>query len=155
MMKRQPNEWKKIFANDISDKELVSKIYEELIQHTHTHKKHHKQPNLKMSRGLNRHFSKEDIRKANITPWSRKCKIKPQWNNTSYLLEWLLPKRQQTSVGEEVEKREPSHTVSGNVNRCNHYGKHSKISQKIKNRTTNNLANILKDICNCSQQHLQ
>ena len=26
--KRQPKEWKKIFANDISDKRLVSKIYE-------------------------------------------------------------------------------------------------------------------------------
>ena len=27
--KRQPTEWEKIFANDISDKGLVSKIYEE------------------------------------------------------------------------------------------------------------------------------
>ena len=30
--KRQPPEWEKIFANDISDKGLVSKIYKELIQ---------------------------------------------------------------------------------------------------------------------------
>ena len=30
--KRQPTEWEKIFANDISDKELVSKIYKELIK---------------------------------------------------------------------------------------------------------------------------
>ena len=30
--KRQPTEWEKIFANDISDKGLVSKIYEELIK---------------------------------------------------------------------------------------------------------------------------
>ena len=30
--KRQPMEWEKIFANDISDEELVSKIYKELIQ---------------------------------------------------------------------------------------------------------------------------
>ena len=29
--KRQPTEWEKIFANDISDKGLVSKIYEELL----------------------------------------------------------------------------------------------------------------------------
>ena len=28
--KRQTTEWKKIFANDISDKVLVSKIYKEL-----------------------------------------------------------------------------------------------------------------------------
>ena len=31
--KRQPTEWEKIFANDISDKGLVSKIYKELIKH--------------------------------------------------------------------------------------------------------------------------
>ena len=31
-MKRQPTEWKKIFANHISDKELISKMYKELIQ---------------------------------------------------------------------------------------------------------------------------
>ena len=30
--KRQPTEWEKIFANDISDKGLVSKIYKELIK---------------------------------------------------------------------------------------------------------------------------
>ena len=30
--KRQPTEWEKIFANDLSDKGLVSKIYKELTQ---------------------------------------------------------------------------------------------------------------------------
>ena len=30
--KRQPTEWEKIFANDISDKGLVSKIYKVLIK---------------------------------------------------------------------------------------------------------------------------
>ena len=30
--KRQPMEWEKIFANDISDKGLVSKIYKEFIK---------------------------------------------------------------------------------------------------------------------------
>ena len=29
---RQPTEWEKIFANDVSDKGLVSKIYKELIK---------------------------------------------------------------------------------------------------------------------------
>jgi len=30
--KRQPSDWEKLFANDISDKELVSKIHKELIK---------------------------------------------------------------------------------------------------------------------------
>ena len=29
---RQPTEWEKIFANDLSDKGLVSKVYKELIK---------------------------------------------------------------------------------------------------------------------------
>ena len=31
-MKTQPTEWEKIFANDMTDKELISKIYKQLIQ---------------------------------------------------------------------------------------------------------------------------
>ena len=30
--KRQPMQWEKIFTNDVSDKELISKIYKELIK---------------------------------------------------------------------------------------------------------------------------
>ena len=36
-MKRPPNEWEKIFANDISDKELISKIQKKT--HTTQYKK--------------------------------------------------------------------------------------------------------------------
>ena len=31
-MKRQPTEWEKIFANDVTNKSLISKIYKQLIQ---------------------------------------------------------------------------------------------------------------------------
>ena len=31
-MKRPPTDWEKLFANDISDKALVSKTYKELIK---------------------------------------------------------------------------------------------------------------------------
>ena len=31
-VKRQPSEWEKIIANEATDKELISKIYEQLLQ---------------------------------------------------------------------------------------------------------------------------
>ena len=31
-MKRQPSEWKKIIANEATDKQLISKIYKQLLQ---------------------------------------------------------------------------------------------------------------------------
>jgi len=48
----------------------------------------------------------------------------PQWDITSHLLEWLLSKTQKIlSVGKDVEKKEPSCTIGGNVNWYSHYGK--------------------------------
>ena len=60
-MKRQPSEWEKITANETTNRGLISKIYNRLIQ-LNTRKAN----NLikKWEKDINRHFSKEDIQMA-------------------------------------------------------------------------------------------
>ena len=61
-VKRKPSEWEKIIASETTDKGVMSKIYRQLIQ-LNTRKTNN--PIKKWGKGLNRHFSKEDIQMAN------------------------------------------------------------------------------------------
>ena len=93
-----------------------------------------------MVEGLNSIFPKkiyrwpEDTWKDAQHHWSSE-NSKPQWCITSHLSEWPSSKCLQTSVGKNVEKREPLCTACRTINWCSHCGNQYWASYKIKSRT--------------------
>ena len=119
-VKRQPSEWEKIIANEATDKELISKIYKQLLQ---LNSRKIRNPIKKWAKELNIHFSKEDIQIAN--KHMRRCstgliirdiQIKTTIRYHFMRSEWLLSKSPQTiNAGEGVKEKEPSYSIGGNA----------------------------------------
>ena len=64
-VKIQLSEWEKITASEATNKELISKIYKQLMQLNTRKGIGSFDPIKKWAKELNRHFSKEDIQMAN------------------------------------------------------------------------------------------
>ena len=117
----KPSEWEKIIANETTDKGLLSKIYKQLLQ-LNTRKTNN--PIKKWNEDLNRHFSKEDIQKANKQTKRcsasfiiREMKIKTAMRYHLTLVKMAIIKKPTNNKcwKEHGEKENPC-TVDGNVN---------------------------------------
>ena len=69
-VKRQPSEWEKIIARETTDKELISKIYKQLIQFNGRRTTN---PIKKWERDLKRHFSKDALSPKMANKHMKRC----------------------------------------------------------------------------------
>ena len=84
--KRQPTQWDKIFANDISDKGLISKIRKELIRLNNI-QLNEQRILIDIFPNKTYRWSVDTWKDAHYHSSSGKCKLKPQWDITSHMLE--------------------------------------------------------------------
>ena len=126
-VKRRLSEWEKIIANETTDKELISKIYKQLMQFN-TRKRNN--PIKKWEKDLNIHFSKEDIQMANkhmkrcsISLIIRKMQIKTTMRYHLTQVRMTMSKKSTNNkCWRGHGKKEPSYTVGGDANWYSHYG---------------------------------
>jgi hypothetical protein len=121
MLKRLPTEWEKIFAGNISDKELITRMFRDLKK---LHYQKINDPMKKWANELNRAFSKEEVqmainhmKKCSTSLAIKEIQIKNHIkDSTSILFRIATTKNTTTNVGKDVEKKKPPYTAGGNEN---------------------------------------
>ena len=120
-VKRQLSEWEKIIANEATDKELLSKIYKQLLQL----KSRKLNDSIKKSaKELNRQFSKEYIQMANkhMKRCSTSVIIRDMQIKTTVRHHFMpvrmaaIQKSTSNKCWRGCGERKPSYTVGGNAN---------------------------------------
>ena len=118
-VKMQPSEWEKIIANETTDKDLIFKIYKQLMQLNIRKTK----PNQKVAKYLNRHFSKDmkmankHMKRCSTSFTIREMQIKTTMKYHLTLVRMaIIKKSTNNKCWRGCGEKELSHTVGDNGN---------------------------------------
>ena len=128
-MKRQPTKWEKLFANCVSDKQLISTKHKEPLQLKSNKSKQTKDSrkpiHLKNKQRVCKHFFKEStqtvnkymLKRCSTLLITREMQIKTtMWYHlTPVRMDIIKKTRDNKCQCADVEKREPWYTVIGGV----------------------------------------